>query len=289
MTDENRSEAGASGVGSFESGRRELLATTGLTVTGFVGGCLGSDDGDGDDGNSDGDEPETTDRADDTDDGDESDGTDGTGDGDGDGDGESDDTGATDDGAGDDEPDETADESDDTDGDSDGTDGDDGDDDTDGGGGDGGDDDADVVTDPDDRDEPLPWYSMDEHSYVGTEIEYEDPMGSVGRNAVDDLEIIGWVSAIGEGEAQDWMDVEDTFQVQLSAKNTGDETITFSEYAIRITAYDAGGEERPFSLSSGEYLDSEIPPGESGGYFTELSGNVDPATVDSYEIVLERE
>jgi len=65
----------------------------------------------------------------------------------------------------------------------------------------------------------------------GNEQFTQEDMGSVATNSVDGIEIVGWTSET----------LEESFQVTVTVRNTGDRTTGLIDYGYSLTLYDESG------------------------------------------------
>jgi len=110
------------------------------------------------------------------------------------------------------------------------------------------------------------------------ESEYvQESMGSVGRNDIAELEIVGWESET----------LDTGFNVHVTLRNDGDQQVDAYGYTLQITPYDEDGTEIETSgTSKSNSGDSQIPSGGVGSIQVMPLMDADPETVASYEVLL---
>jgi len=135
-----------------------------------------------------------------------------------------------------------------------------------------------VIEDSGERDERLPWLN----AYIG----FRDPMGEVAVNEAETVTVVGWSSQINEGEARNLADAEDSFTVQVTVRNDGDEEVEvggrFDDYEVEVFPYVSDEQIDP-SLSDTTTPGSLVPD-QWGNFVTELHPDTEPAEFDRYEI-----
>jgi len=105
----------------------------------------------------------------------------------------------------------------------------------------------------------------------------QESMGSVGRNDIDELEIVGWESET----------LDTGLNVHVSVRNNGDQQVDAYGYTFQITPYDEDGTEIETSgTSKSNSGESQISPGGVGSIQVMPLMDADPETVASYEVLL---
>lgn len=104
----------------------------------------------------------------------------------------------------------------------------------------------------------------------------KEPAGSVGTNAIDELDLVGWQSEPGEF---DW-------RVEITVENTGSEATNLELYTWGIRLYDESDEELSGGVTPTPVADDdEVPAGETGTLSLEQRPD-EPSAVASYELFL---
>jgi hypothetical protein len=112
-----------------------------------------------------------------------------------------------------------------------------------------------------------------------------DSKGSVGTNAVAELEITGLESYVSDGSGM--MANEGNFAVDVTVKNAGDQQTSIMEYDYSVSATGEDGEPIEMRISYGMTGGSEVAPGEAKTITISDSSEEDTPPVASYEVSIE--
>lgn len=120
-------------------------------------------------------------------------------------------------------------------------------------------------------DEPTPTATATESGPV------QDPMGSVRRNDIDELEIVGYESSASGN----------IFSVDITVVNDGDEATDVEAYSWALAPYDESGQELTVSTAGPALAqdDQPVEPGSQSVVYYEVRPD-DASEVESYELYL---
>jgi hypothetical protein len=111
----------------------------------------------------------------------------------------------------------------------------------------------------------------------GNEQFTQEDMGSVATNSVDGIEIVGWTSET----------LEESFQVTVTVRNTGDQTTGLIDYGYSLTLYDESGSKLPPRGLLARSTAGDVGSGETGDLRLDITGMENPDAVAEYEISVE--